>query len=192
MCMVLYCDSYQPNLWTRIFFFWKRRKNWSPFQTKTDACKEALIATKQSKDSFEMNWKFEIKFNLKLLVIYLSELQWICPNWSLLILYILTAGWRNKFKEDHWSWGRNLCSCEKKAWKIQACRYSNPDLVDYHCSWQTNWELQDSVSPKARKLFGPESKFKIKTCWMVAQFLAHKPVNSASLTRDSFIVSFSK
>ena len=27
---------------------------------------------------------------------------------------------------------------------------------------------------------------------MVAQFLAHKPVNSASLTRDSFIVSFSK
>jgi len=27
---------------------------------------------------------------------------------------------------------------------------------------------------------------------MVAQFLAHKPVNSASITRDSFIVSFSK
>ena len=27
---------------------------------------------------------------------------------------------------------------------------------------------------------------------MIAQFLAHKPVNSASLTRDSFIASFSK
>ena len=27
---------------------------------------------------------------------------------------------------------------------------------------------------------------------MVAQFLAHKPVNSASSTRDRFIVSFSK
>ena len=31
----------------------------------------------------------------------------------------------------------------------------------------------------------------IKTCRMVAQFLAHKPVNSALLT-DSFILSFSK
>ena len=37
----------------------------------------------------------------------------------------------------------------------------------------------------------PNSNFKIKTCWIVAQFIAHKPVNFASLT-DSFIVSFSK
>ena len=47
------------------------------------------------------------------------------------------------------------------------------------------------VSWKARKLFWPVGKFKIKTCSMVAQFFALKPVNFALLT-DSFIVSFSK
>ena len=26
---------------------------------------------------------------------------------------------------------------------------------------------------------GPKANFKIKTCWIVAQFLAHKPVNVA-------------
>ena len=38
---------------------------------------------------------------------------------------------------------------------------------------------------------GPKANFKIKTCWMVAQFLADNPVNSAPLI-DSFIVLFSK
>ena len=38
---------------------------------------------------------------------------------------------------------------------------------------------------------GPKANFKIKTCWIVVQFLAHKPVSFSSLT-DSFIVSFSK
>ena len=37
---------------------------------------------------------------------------------------------------------------------------------------------------------GPKANFKIKTCWIIAQFLAHKPVNFASLI-DSFIVLFS-
>ena len=36
---------------------------------------------------------------------------------------------------------------------------------------------------------GPKVNFKIKTSWIVAQFLAHKPVNLASLT-DSLIVLF--
>ena len=27
---------------------------------------------------------------------------------------------------------------------------------------------------------GPKANFKLKTCWIVAQFLAHKPVNIAS------------
>ena len=46
------------------------------------------------------------------------------------------------------------------------------------------------VSPKAGKHFlSRKANFQIKTCWIVAQFLAHKPVNFASLT-DSFIVSF--
>ena len=33
------------------------------------------------------------------------------------ISYIWTAELRNKRKEDHRSWGRSLCNCEKKAWK---------------------------------------------------------------------------
>ena len=37
----------------------------------------------------------------------------------------------------------------------------------------------------------PKANFKIKTCWKVAQFVAHKPVNFPSLT-DSFIVLLSK
>jgi len=50
-----------------------------------------------------------------------------------------------------------------------------------------------SFKPKwtgARFSKGPENQ-KIRICWIVAQFLAHKPVNFASLT-DSFIISFSK
>ena len=45
--------------------------------------------------------------------------------------------------------------------------------------------------PGPRFSKGLEEKFKIKTCWIVAQFLGHKPVDFASLT-DSFIVSLSK
>ena len=46
------------------------------------------------------------------------------------------------------------------------------------------------VSPKAREHFlSRKANFQIKTCWIVAQFLAHKPVNFAWLT-DSFIGSF--
>ena len=35
------------------------------------------------------------------------------------------------------------------------------------------------VSRKAQKLFVPKTNLRIKTCWIVAQFLAHKPVNFA-------------
>ena len=38
---------------------------------------------------------------------------------------------------------------------------------------------------------GPKTNFKIKTCWILAEFLAHKPVSFALLT-DSSIVSFLK
>ena len=47
------------------------------------------------------------------------------------------------------------------------------------------------VSRKTRKLFGPKRNFEIKTCYIAAQFLAHKPVNFASLT-GSFDVLISK
>ena len=44
---------------------------------------------------------------------------------------------------------------------------------------------------RPRNFLGAKANFKIRICWIVAQFLAHKPVNFASLT-DSFIISFSK
>ena len=44
---------------------------------------------------------------------------------------------------------------------------------------------------KSPETFRDEGKFKITTFVIVAQFLAHKPVNFASLT-DSFIVSLSE
>ena len=56
-------------------------------------------------------------------------------------------------------------------------------------SFSANVSGLGPVSPKIRKLF-PKANFKIKTCWIVVQFLAHKPVSFASLT-DSFIVSLS-
>ena len=37
-----------------------------------------------------------------------------------------------------------------------------------------------------RNFSGPKPNFGIKTCWIVAQFLAHKPVNSASLSDRQF------
>ena len=46
-----------------------------------------------------------------------------------------------------------------------------------------------SKSPETFR--GPKVNFKIKTFVIVAQFLAHKPVNFASLT-DSFFVSLSE
>ena len=51
--------------------------------------------------------------------------------------------------------------------------------------------MQSRASGKSWKLLGPKANFEIQTCWIVAQFLAYKPVNFASLT-DSFYVLFSK
>ena len=49
---------------------------------------------------------------------------------------------------------------------------------------------QTPISWKARGNFsGTKANFEIKLRWIVPQFLAHKPVNFASLT-DSFFVSF--
>ena len=51
--------------------------------------------------------------------------------------------------------------------------------------------FQGLVSWKASIFLGKKANFKIKTCWIVVHFLAHKLVNFALLT-DSFILSFSK
>ena len=44
---------------------------------------------------------------------------------------------------------------------------------------------------RLRNVSGSKANFKIKTYWIVSQFLAHKPAKFASLT-DSFVVSLSK
>ena len=52
-----------------------------------------------------------------------------------------------KCKWDHRSYRRNFCSCEKKAWKIQACTgfepltSAMPVQRSNQLSWQANWEL---------------------------------------------------
>ena len=48
------------------------------------------------------------------------------------------------------------------------------------------------VSRKAQKHFGPKANFRIKTCWIVAQFLAKKPDSLLQSLTDSFTVPFSK
>ena len=55
--------------------------------------------------------------------------------------YIWTAEWRNKCKEDPRSYYRNLCSCEKKAWKKKKSGLPGfePWPLRYRCSALTNW-----------------------------------------------------
>ena len=59
-------------------------------------------------------------------------------------------------------------------------RADNLALRDWEKPWGTFFEGPGNFS-------GPKGNFEIKTCYIAAQFLAHKPVNSASLT-NSFIV----
>ena len=68
------------------------------------------------------------------------------------------------------------------------------DLYTNHIHWTVSQQFphfafQGSISQKNRKLLRPKANVKIKTCWIVAQFLAPKPVQVALLT-DSFIVLF--
>ena len=51
--------------------------------------------------------------------------------------------------------------------------------------------IWDPFLERSGNFVGPKANFEIKTCWIVTQFLAHKPANFASLS-DSFILSFSK
>ena len=48
------------------------------------------------------------------------------------------------------------------------------------------------VSRKAQKHFGPKANFRIKICWIVAQFLAQKPDSLLQSLTDSFTVPCSK
>ena len=69
---------------------------------------------------------------------------------------------------------------------------TNRSIADVHVL--RIWSCVSSPGPVSRKVrnlnfFGQKTNFKIQTCWKVAQFLAHKPVNFVSLTY-SFIVLF--
>ena len=87
----------------------------------------------------------------------------------------------------------------KKAWAtprsvsfrslIQNVRLASP-ILWYEESSPPPRAAQTPISWKARGNFsGTKANFEIKLRWIVPQFLAHKPVNFASLT-DSFFVSF--
>ena len=110
---------------------------------------------------------------------------------------------------------------KRKVWNLQTFAQGRSDTVfnctvvfkrAFFVSFRNNWNSQPSsngcnvhisfsklsalspvgpVSRKAGNFLGQEANFDIKTCWIVAQFQAHKLVNFGSLT-DSFIVSFSK
>ena len=57
------------------------------------------------------------------------------------IIYV-SCGVNNYYmKVDHWSYRRNFCSCEKKAWekKVRIVRDSNPWPLRYRYSALTNW-----------------------------------------------------
>ena len=59
-------------------------------------------------------------------------------------------------------------------------RADNLALRDWEKPWGPFFERPGNFS-------GPKGNFAIKTCYIAAQFLAHKPVNFASFT-NSFIV----
>ena len=110
---------------------------------------------------------------------------------------------------------------KRKVWNLQTFAQGRSDTVfscavvfkrAFFVSFRNNWNSQpssngcnvhisfsklsalspvDPVSRKAGNFLGQKANFDIKTCWIVAQFQAHKLVNFGSLT-DSFIVSFSK
>ena len=49
----------------------------------------------------------------------------------------------------------------------------------YYFSLTWIWNLTSNLEPLSRRsenFTGPKANFKVKTCWIMAQFLAHKPV----------------
>ena len=78
-----------------------------------------------------------------------------------------------------------IVAVKKESLKIQACRDSNPDLWDTGAALLVLIELTSQLGAGAGFSKGPI------TCSIVAEFLAHKPVNFDLLT-DNFIASFSK
>ena len=117
----------------------------------------------------------------------------------------LAGGHNKNLAYSHWS--TNKCYTQKEFLHPCPSFYCNNQILEfYHFScWDINfyvWLLFQASSCKivlSRASFperlsnflGKKANFKIKTCWIVVHFLAHKLVNFALLT-DGFILSFSK
>ena len=77
----------------------------------------------------------------------------------------------------------------KNLFKITAGRVRK---VHFRLTWDAQKRCRlNSLRGLLLERPGNFTRVKSKTCWIVAQFLAHKSISFASLT-DSFIVSFSK
>ena len=57
---------------------------------------------------------------------------------------------------------------------------SNPLLVQQACFWLGR---RGPFLKRLGNFPGPKANFKVKTCWILAQFLAHKPVNFVSFSK---------
>ena len=64
-------------------------------------------------------------------------------------------------------------------------RADNLALRDWEKPWDLFFERPGNFS-------GPKGNFAIKTCYIAAQFLAHKPVNFASFTNSCIVVHILK
>ena len=77
---------------------------------------------------------------------------------------------------------------------LTACQYENENgsrMTVLTVDKALETDLWGPFLESPGDLLGPKANFVIKACWILAQFLAHKPVNFALLT-DTLMVPFSK
>ena len=104
-------------------------------------------------------------------------------------------GWATMFPARNSSNVRCTSCIHKNAYSRKVARklWSKSINISYYTT-ESEEQTEDTLGPfleRPGNFSGAKANFEIKTCWIVAQFLAHKPDSFASLT-DSFIVLFSK
>ena len=104
-------------------------------------------------------------------------------------------GWATMFPARNSSNVRCTSCIHKNAYSRKVARKLWSKSINIsHDTTESEEQTEDTLGPfleKPSNFSDAKANFEIKTCWIVAQFLAQKMVNFASLT-DSFIVSFSK
>ena len=104
-------------------------------------------------------------------------------------------GWATMFPARNSSNVRCTSCIHKNAYSRKVARKLWSKSINIsHYTTESQEQTEDTLDPfleRPGNFSGAKANFEIETCWIVAQFLAHKPVNFALLT-DSFIVSFSK